>query len=314
MNKIMVAFAVAVAAGSMAAESKPPDLTGIYGPGVKTIGIPAISSKVPSSRFAAITNRLAKAGYAMKVAANVKESKVASVERRKQLFEDLWMDPEVDLLVFAYGGQGAVDVVEKLDWEKLRKRDMRVIGFSDLTMLVNSMLAKGVGHPYSGPVLTTLGYSSQAAVNRMRDMMNGCPKDVKLSVVKGSDKPVEGLPMGGLLDRLHRLTLKGWLPDMSGRVIFIENTNKYAPRTDEMLGCMLERGVFEKAAAVVICDFNSKQPKEATRKKLEEFAAKIPCPVFAGFPYGHIAGTSIIDFRRKLAISPDGTLFWSQGE
>ena len=118
----------------------------------------------------------------------------------------------------------------------------------------------------------------------------------------------------GLFDRLHRLTLKGWLPDATGRVIFIENTNKYASRTDEMLGCMVEKGMFEKAAAVVICDFNSKQPKEATRKKLEEFAAKIPCPVFSGFPYGHIPNTSIIDFRRKLTISPEGTLSWAQGK
>jgi muramoyltetrapeptide carboxypeptidase len=314
MKRVTVAFAAAFAAWTMVAGEKLPDLTGIYGPNVKTIGIPAISSKVPMSRFIAITNRLAKAGYSMKVAANVNEPKVASVERRKQFLEELWMDPEVDLLVFAYGGQGAVDVVEKLDWEKLRKRDMPVIGFSDLTMLVNSMLAKGVGHPMTGPVLTTLGYSNQAAVNRMRDMMSGCPKDVKLRVVKGADKPVEGLPMGGLLDRLHRLTLKGWMPDTTGRVIFIENTNKYAPRTDEMLGGMLEKGVFEKAAAVVICDFNSKQPKEATRKKLEEFAAKIPCPVFSGFPYGHVPNTSIIDFRRKLTISPDGTLSWVQGK
>jgi muramoyltetrapeptide carboxypeptidase len=314
MKRVTVAFAVAFAAWTMVAGEKLPDLTGIYGPNVKTIGIPAISSKVPTSRFIAITNRLAKAGYFMKVAVNVNEPKVASVERRKQFLEELWMDPEVDLLVFAYGGQGAVDVVEKLDWEKLRKRDMPVIGFSDLTMLVNSMLAKGVGHPMTGPVLTTLGYSNQAAVNRMRDMMSGCPKDVKLRVVKGADKPVEGLPMGGLLDRLHRLTLKGWMPDTTGRVIFIENTNKYAPRTDEMLGCMLEKGVFEKAAAVVICDFNSKQPKDATRQKLKEFAAKIPCPVFSGFPYGHIANTSIIDFRRKLTISPDGTLSWVQGK
>ncbi|MBR6586507.1 MAG: LD-carboxypeptidase [Kiritimatiellae bacterium] len=301
------------AVGTTAAESKRPDLTGMYGPDVKTIGVSLISSVVPEAKFMEISNRLVRAGYRLKVAPNVLESKVASVDRRKQLLEDMWMDPEVDLLVFARGGQGAVDVVEKLDWEKLKKRDMRVIGFSDLTMLVNSMLAKGVGHPMTGPVLTTLCYSNQAAVNRMRDMMNGCPKDMRLRVVKGGDKPVEGLAMGGLLDRLHRLTLKGWLPDATGRVIFIENTNKYASRTDEMLGCMLEKGVFEKAAAVVICDFNSKQPKEATRKKLEEFSAKIPCPVFSGFPYGHVPNTSIIDFRRKLTISPDGTLSWAQG-
>ena len=89
------------------AESKLPDLSGLYGPDVKTIGIAAISSVVPLERFAKVTNRLAKAGYRMKVAANVPERTVAPAERRARLLEELWMDPEVDLLVFAYGGKGA---------------------------------------------------------------------------------------------------------------------------------------------------------------------------------------------------------------
>ena len=314
MKRKLVSVVLAIAACGFAAQKSQPDLTGIYGPDVKTIGIPAISSVVPKASFYAMTNRLSKAGYKMKIAPNVLEKTVASVERRTKLLEEMWMDKEVDLIVFAYGGKGAVDVVERLDWEKLKKRDIGVVGFSDLTMLVNTMLAKGAGHPYSGPVLSTLGYSSQKAVNRMRDMMNGTPGNVKLKVVKGTDKQVEGLPMGGLLDRLHRLALKGWLPDMSGRVVFVENTNKYAPRTEEMLGEMIEKGVFEKAAAVVICDFNSKAPKGETAKKLSGFASKIPCPVFSGFPYGHISNTSIIDFRRPLSISPEGVLSWKQGK
>lgn len=47
-----------------------------------------------------------------------------SLERSARLLEDLWMDSEVDLIVFAYGGQGAGDVVNVLDWVKLKKRDM----------------------------------------------------------------------------------------------------------------------------------------------------------------------------------------------
>ena len=31
-----------------------------------------------------------------------------------------------------------------------------------------------------------------------------------------------------------------------------------------------------------------------------------------GVPYGHIANTSIIDFRRELTITPDGTLSWKK--
>ncbi|MBO5643437.1 MAG: LD-carboxypeptidase [Kiritimatiellae bacterium] len=304
-------FIVAAKVVLFAKENKP-DLTGIYGPDVKTIGIPAISSKVPMPKFAAITNRLAKAGYLMKVAPNVAEKTVAPAERRARLLEELWLDPDVDILVFACGGSGASDVVEVLDWEKLRKRDMRVIGFSDLTIMINMMLHKGVGHPYSGPVLTTLSYSSQAAVNRMRDMMNDKPSEVKLKPIKAAEKNINGLAMGGLLERLHRLANKGILNDLAGRILFIENTKRYAHRTEELLNDMIAKGVFNKAAGVVICDFNANAPKSKTIEILNNFASKIPCPVYAQFPYGHIPETSIIDFRRPLVITPEGILSWQK--
>lgn len=309
MKHFMAIFtAIALISGAFGAL---PELSGVFG-NAKTVGVAAISSRVPIKNFTAVTNRLARAGYKMKVMPNVTEPVVAPAERRARLLEKLWMDPEVDIVVFAYGGQGAIDVAPLLDWERLRKRDIPVIGFSDLTVLVNMMLEKKAGHPYTGPVLTTLGYSNEAAVRRMRNMMAGRPDPVKLSAVKSGGKSVSGLAMGGLLDRLHRMTLKGWLPDVKGRIIFIENTNKYAARTDEMLGDMRRKGVFDNAAAVVFCDFNSKTPKAKTRAKLKKFADSIPCPVYTGYPYGHISNTSIIDFRRQLTITPDGTLSWQQ--
>ena len=310
MKSLIMAIAATVAASSIAAERVHPDLTGVFGTDVKTIGIGAISSLMPAAKLAHITNRLVRAGYRVKVAQNVTETTKASPERRAKLLEGLWLDPEVDIVTFATGGKGAEEVIELLDWEKLKKRDMKVVGFSDLTLLVNMMLFKGAGHPYTGPVLTTLSYSNEKAVKRMRDMMAGHPGKVTLVPVKAGDSIVSGMAMRGLLDRLEILAKKKLLPDASGRVVFIENTNKYAPRTDEMLGTLRSAGVFNRAAAVVFCDFNSKAPKEENRCRLEKFAASIPCPVYAGYPYGHISDTSIIDFRRQLKIAPDGVLSW----
>ena len=75
-----VVAATQFAAVAIAAGAKRPDLTGMYGPDVKTIGVPLISSVVPKAKFMEISNRLVKAGYRLKVAPNVLESKVASVD------------------------------------------------------------------------------------------------------------------------------------------------------------------------------------------------------------------------------------------
>ena len=293
------------------------DFTGVYPEDVKTIGLVAISSVIPQKKLDEGTNLFAKAGYKVKMMPNVAMRKVQPPETRARLFEQAWMDPEIDLLLFSVGGQGAIDVVDIIDWEKLRSRDMRVIGFSDLTLLVNTMLAKKVGHPYSGPVMTTMLYSTPATLKRIHDALAGTPPSAKLTPVKPAAAPVKGTAMGGLLDRIRRMAELGTLPDTAGKVVFIECTSKYKDRSEEVLGQLVEKGVFAKAAGVVICSFNDSNPKARMPKKevaalLERFAAKVPCPVFKGFPYGHVSQTSLIDFRRELTISPDGLLEWSR--
>ena len=293
------------------------DFTGVYPESVKTIGLVAMSSVMPQKKLVEGTNLLAKAGFKVKVMPNVPKRTVEPPEVRARLFEQAWMDPEVDLLLFATGGQGAIDVVNIIDWDKLRSRDMRVIGFSDLTLLVNTMLAKKAGHPYSGPVLTTMLYSTKATLKRIHDALAGTPPSAKLTPVKPVSAPVKGTAMGGLLDRIRRMAESGTLPDTAGKVVFIECTSKYKDRSEEVLGQLVEKGVFSNAAGVVICSFNDSNPKSRMPKKevaalLERFAAKVPCPVFKGFPYGHVSETSLIDFRRELTISPDGLLEWSK--
>lgn len=313
MKKIFMTTATVALAMACAGKDAQPDLHGIFSDDVKTVGIVAVSSVIEPAVFNKGTNRLTKAGYRLKIMPNVTEQKVTSPERRARLLEQAWLDPEIDILLFARGGQGAMDVVDLIDWEMLRARDMRVIGFSDVTVIVNTMLSKKVGHPYSGPMLSSLRHVLPTTIKRIHDMLAGTPKDVKLHVVKAGTAPVKGLAMGGILDRIHRLANKGLLPDPAGRIIFIENTRRYSARTQEMLDDLRTKDIFRNAAAVVICSFNPDRPKEETDALLKKFAENIPCPVFAGFPYGHVSDSSLIDFRRELTITPDGMLSWRQG-
>ena len=116
--------------------------------------------------------------------------------------------------------------------------------------------------------------------------------------------------MGGHLERLYRLSRMGLMPSAAGRVIFIECTAKYPPRQiRQCFDGLLEGGFLNGAAAVVICDFRHKgTDRTAVDAIVRDFAARAGCPSFKGFPYGHVPQIRLVDFRRELAISPDGTL------
>ena len=291
-------------------------------PEIVTIGLVSISTLIPHDQLDAGTNILIRAGYRVKVAPNVAQCCMAPPAERARLLEEFWLDPEIDLLLFARGGEGAVDVVPLLDWERLRARpDMPVMGFSDITVLLNAMLAKGVGHPISGPMLSYATRLTPEARDWSHRVLRGeeLPVIVLSPIlprppcgVAGSPRRgAEGaLPMGGHVTRLHWLFTNGLAPSASNRVVFLECTARHvaAPGIDD-LTAMRDGGFFDGAAAVVLCDFRHKDEEHAALDAFfPEFAASLPCPVFAGFPYGHIPGILAIDFRRELSISPDGNL------
>jgi len=285
------------------------DFTGIFPQSVKVVGIVSVSHLISPDKLALGTNLLIQAGYRVKTMPNV--LKLESPEVRARLFEEAWLDPEIDFLLFSTGGLGAADVIGLIDWERLRARSMGVIGYSDVTLILGAMLAKGVGQPISGPMLSRLVTDcSPEAIEWLRKMLDGAPLQLQLNPVKPCAAPVAGTSVAGLLNRFPVLLEKGLLPSFDGRVVFLENTPKYADIAETVLTDLVTKGVFEKAAAVVFCDFNRDWERSRVDALFDRFAAKVPCPVFSGYPYGHVRNTFAIDFTRPLRISPTGGVEW----
>lgn len=306
-------LAVAVPLGVCSADAAKPDFHGLFPPDVKTVGIVSVSHLISESSFVRGTNLLAEAGYRVKAMPNVR--KMEPPEVRARIFEQAWLDPEIDFLLFAKGGAGAADVVPLVDWGRLRSRDMRVMGFSDVTMVLGTMLAKNAGKPISGPMLSTLStYCTKESRERLRQMLDGTPPPLQLTPVKPCESPVGGKSFVGLLTRFKMLLDMGCLPSFEGRVVFVECTPRGADKSESILDGLVDKGVFEKAAAVVFCDFNGGWEKSRVDALFARFAAKVPCPVFSGYPYGHVPRSFAVDFNRPLVISSSGVLEWKPRE
>ena len=84
---------------------------------------------------------------------------------------------------------------------------------------------------------------------------------------------------------------------------------------------LVSRGYFEKCAGVVFGDLAASGPNraklsgkalKAAKDEMEQikkdFAAKVTCPVYDGYPYGHVPVSYAIDFLRKKTITDDGVL------
>ena len=306
-----------------------PDWSGAFPPSVKTVGVVMPASILPKGKFDVGVAALRKAGYAVKVAPRLSFGKVAPVEDRVKDFEETWMDPEVDLVLCARGGTGAQDVIVKLDWEKLRTRpNQRVLGFSNITMILNAMLKEKAGHPISGPSVSQMLYARGDTFAWLNRTLAGAPQPAaKLRPLRPG--AFSGLPCGGHIALVKLGIDMKWNADAKGRVVFLERNNSAtAEGIRKELDDILKSGFLTGAAGVVFGDVTpgacnrgekgkrslSPADLKAARLQVEDikrdFAARAGCPVYDGFSYGHIPVSHAIDFRRTVSVAEDGTMTW----
>ena len=332
MKRMMMLLAASCACGlaalggtndaSAAAHGRPrpvQNLSGCFPTGcIKTVAIVMPASILARTRFDDGKAALEAAGYKVKVMPRLDFAKVAPVADRVADFEQAWMDPEVDLVLCARGGKGAEDLLDKLDWAKLRTRRQRVLGFSNITMLLNAMLKEKAGHPFSGPTLRQLAVSTRPALDWLAKALaeDGPMPEVKLRALRPG--ACSGEACGGHIELVLKGVQMGWAADAKGRIVFLETNPREPSRVRTVLDELISRGYFKDCAGVVFGDLSPKVKKGPGGSRAaalaemaqirKDFAAKVTCPVYEGYPYGHVPKMFAIDFLRTKTITADGVL------
>jgi muramoyltetrapeptide carboxypeptidase len=288
---------------------------------IKTIALVMPASIQTKECFDMGKAALEAAGYKVKVMPRLNFEKVAPVEDRVADFEQAWMDPEVDLVLCARGGRGSESLLDKLDWEKLRTRKQRVLGFSNITMILNAMLKEKAGRPYSGPTLSQFLYAKRSALEWLSQALaeNAPMPDVKLRPIRAGE--CKGQACGGHVALVHKGVEMGWAADAKGRIVFLETSPWEPSSVRAMLDELVAKGYFKECAGVVFGDLAPSGPNRARlsgeklkagREEMEkiktDFASKVSCPVYDGYPYGHMSLSRTIDFLREKTISEDGVM------
>ena len=304
----------AVLAGFAAAQDQR-SLVAAFPPMVKCVAVVSPASPLDTARLTHGVQLLEAAGVRVKVTPTARTVEQASAEERARDFMSVWMDPEVDIILASRGGLGGEQVLPLLDWEMMRSNPKRFVGFSNMTCLLNAMLAHGVSHPIAGPNLGSLErVTTLDSIVRLGQTVVGAALDpvwlrpVNTEAKRGTG--CRGKPMGGHVLALSRKTPDLHFPDPTGRIVFLEIGGGGCSANDVRiwLGDLEKRGVFAKCVGAVLCDFLECGTPEETQAMLQGFADGVEAPVYAGYPFGHAPRSYAIDFEREAIISPAGEL------
>ncbi len=234
----------------------------------------------------------------------------------------LWAlrNPSIKAIICSRGGDGAVQVLQRIPLKEFRNHPKWIMGFSDVTALHSAEVAAGVMSIHSSMCDGIAMRGERDSVNMiLRKLLQG-----ELPTYQAPAHPLNqqgeatGILVGGNFsvfcglagseyDFLNRAD--------EGLILFIEDTDESMTKVDRMLHQLEIRGVLSKLNGIIVGHFSKyKSPENGFAdmyEMLHEYLQYYHIPVCYDFPVGHHSGKNypmVEGCKVNLKVGQDGTL------
>ncbi len=235
-------------------------------------------------------------------------------ERAKEL-NDFFADKKIKGIFCMKGGWGCARILDQLDYKLITQNPKVLIGFSDITTLLNSIYAKTGLITFHGPVGNS-GWNDWTSSVFKSVVMNaeqtvfpvGPTEEDKITTFnKGI---ATGTLVGGNLAVISSLIGSGYLPDWKGKILFLEETKEEPYRIDRMLTQLKLAGVFKQLNGIAIGKFVKCEAEEPLKaftfmQVLEQHFKPLSIPVFYGLMTGHIENKLTLPVGAEVNMNAD---------
>ncbi len=214
-------------------------------------------------------------------------------EERLRDLNDAIRDDDIDAIWCIRGGYGAMRILPDVDYDALRRRPKPIIGFSDLTSLLEAVSSRSRIVCFHGPTarmrLTDFTRASLlAAVSEGTDPCGAAPG---ARVLRGGK--AEGRLVGGNLALVAAMTGTQFAPGLDDAILFLEDVGERTYRVDRMLRQIYLSGALDNCRAIVFgectdCNDDTASGTRELDEILMEMADLVGVPCVAGAPIGHI--------------------------
>ncbi len=252
--------------------------------------------------------------------------KTRTVEERVDDLHQAFADKSIKAIFCIRGGFGSAELLDKLDYELIKRNPKIICGYSDITALLTGINKKTGLVTFHSPVMLSdfdeitftsfqnMLYNSSA----FGEIKNPISSDIRSAnpTIVINDGKSKGELVGGNLSLITSLIGTAYQIDTEAKILFIEDVGEAPYRLERMLTQMRMAGMLNKLNGVVIgkCDDCSAGSSQSTwdRSELEVYNyifAGMDYPVFYGLLFGHTSTQFTIPIGIEAEMnSEEGTL------
>ena len=259
-----------------------------------TLGIVAPASPFDQPSFAAGVRVLETMGFNLSIPDDIfrKVGYLAgSDQHRAELLAQLFSDPDIDGIICARGGYGAMRILPLLDADTIALHPKIFVGFSDITVLLGFLVQSCRMVAFHGPTVTSLGKDDPATRHRL---FSALTQSAPLSLAATQPQVIlagkaTGHFLCGNLTLFSHLIGTPFQADFRGSILLIEDHGEVPYRIDRMLTQMVQAGAFDGLNGLALGGFSNCGSAEAVRHIVADRLGGLTIPMLAGFDVGHQA-------------------------
>lgn len=263
------------------------------------VALAATARQVEQGELSAVIHLLQAAGYRTMLSNSIGKSSHQFAGTDAERLADLQAlldHPEVAAIWCARGGYGTGRIVDQLHYDGFVRYPKWLIGFSDLTVLLNDLSQRTQIATLHAPTATQVGSNTAASINSIIDLISG---RMPLSV-GAPPHPLnrwgkaQGVLVGGNLSLVCNSIGTRTDIDMRQKILLLEDLDEYLYHIDRLMLHLYRARKLADLAGLVVGSFTDLKdnavPFGSTAQQIiAHYTAAYAYPLAFDFPIGHIA-------------------------
>lgn len=226
--------------------------------------------------------------------------------KRAQDINKMFEDDRIKAIFCTRGGAGALRLLPYLDYELISKKTKPIFGLSDSTVLQNALFAKTNNPSYTG-FLPLYDINSSNINPTLKNNLEAIIFNNNHKIVSGTSLnqgQTSGIIVGGCLSVFLSLCGTPYFPDLTDKIILIEDDDEKTYRIDLMLNQLKLQKNFDKVKAIIFGSFTDSKIIDKEDGNIDDcindFSKELNIPIIKNFQYGHIPNRYILPIGIKV--------------
>lgn len=222
-----------------------------------------------------------------------------------------YADPQIKMIFAPHGGASSQRLLDRLDYDLIRANPKPIVGFSDITAIQLAVFAQA-GQSFISGFLPTYDFKTGLidpwVDSTLRQVLGG----EKITAAGGKTVHggnTEGVLLGECLSMLSDLSGTPYYPDLSNKILLLEDECEKPYKIDLMLTQLRQQPNFDKLKGIVFGAFTECECPVNTHGSIEDivtdFAAKVDIPMVQNFPFGHIKSRPVLPMGLNYRLDAD---------